>query len=367
MPINDLIQTIVALSNMKAKQRELDIEQSKADTAKTTANEANITHALDTMAGLPQRGREEFVASLRGTLPDDVVDRLSNTLPGMNDSPEVARRAAIAAGSRSMTDAEKGRVGQEAYTGAATGMSRGSAAQSSLMSTMLQNQDKGGLESLFGGPTQFSDVTRAAVTRVATGGTPGEVAVDAAIAKNPTLVQQSAQVKSGGMSEAQSASNQLGWGQLNEQIDSAAKNRGLEWAKLNAQTAYWEAEARGKGGFTPAQQMEARSQVLNLLTTMTTKSMNEPARKLFAAQYNDYAKILGLPLINSESEIPAAVKGLRALFGGGTTGVSLPGTPEFTRVPGPQAAPPPAGAPPPQADLNPVSRQPGSFLFGGTP
>jgi hypothetical protein len=366
MPINDLIQTIVALSNMKAKQRELDIEQEKVNTAKTTANEGNITHALDTMATLPQRGREEFVASLRGTLPDDVVDRLSNTLPGMDDSPEVARRAAIASGRTAMSPAEKDRVGKEAYTGAATGQSRGAVASSGLMSTMLQNQSPEALETLFGGSTQFSDVTRAAVTRAATGGSPADVAVDAAITKNPTLVQQSAQVKSGGMTEAQAGSNQLGWASLNEQIDSAAKGRGIEQAKLNAQMKYWEAEARGKDGFTPAQQMQARNDLLQLTTTMTTKSMNEPARKLFAAQYNDYAKILGLPMINSDSEIPAAVKGLRALFGGGTTGVSLPNSPEFTRVPGPEAAPTPAG-PPPQADLNPASRQPGGFLFGGTP
>lgn len=368
MPINDLIQTIVALSNLTNQQKQLDIEQQKADVIKRATDSSTIQNALNTMQTLPQRGREEFVASLRGTLPDDVVDKLSNSLPGMADSPEIVRRRAIAAGEASMTPTQRQMVGQEAYTGAATGMSRGSVAQSGVLDNLLTIAKPSELFS----PSALGDVARAAISKTATGDNPAEVATNAAIASTPALVARSASIKSGGMTEAQSANTQLSWADLNQRIDAASKDRGLEQAKLNGQLAYWEAEARGKNGLTPAQQMDARNQLLNLTTTMTTKSMNEPARKLFAAQYNEYAKILGLPLISSDSEIPAAVKGIRALFGGGTTGVSLPNDPAYTRQG--EAAPGSTGAPVAQPDssaslppwaVRTPSQPSGSFMLGG--
>lgn len=328
MPINDLIQTIVALSNITNQRKQLEVEQQKADVLKRATDTNTIQTALGTMQGLNRRGRDEYVTSLRGVLPDSIVDSLSSMLPSSVDSPETTRRQAIATGESSMTPAQRTSIGQEAYTGAATGMSRGSVASSDVLSNLLTVSKP---QDLFT-PQALSDVARSAITKTATGDNPAEVATNAAIASNPDLVQRAASVKTGGMTESQTASTQLSWADLNQRIDASGKDRALEIAKLNGQMAYWESEARGKQGLTPAQQMDARGQILNLLTTMTTKSMNEPARKLFAAQYNQYAQILGLPMIQSESEIPAAVKGLRALFGGGTTGVGMPGG----------AAPPPA-------------------------
>jgi len=363
MPINDLVQTIVALSNLSNQRKQLEVEQQKADVLKRATDTETINRAFSALPGMNRHQRDEYVTSLRGVLPDSVVDSLSNSLPGSLDSPDVTRQQAIATGGASMSPDQKKAVGQEAYTGAATGMSRGSVAQSGVLDNLLTvSQPK----DLFT-PEALGDVARAAITQTATGGNPAEVATNAAIAKDPSLVARGASVRTGGMTEAQTAGTQLNWAQLNEQIDSAAKGRALGWAQLNGQMAYWEAEARGRQGLTPAQQMDARNQLLNLTTTMTTKSMNEPARKLFAAQYNEYAKMLGLPLINSDSEIPAAVKGLRALFGGGTTGVSMPSDPAYTRqgegTPGAAgAATPPPAAPPPTAG---VTRPAGSFMFGG--
>lgn len=339
MPINDLIQTIVALSNLSNQKKQLDIEQQKADVLKRATDTNTIRAATDTMQTLNRRGRDEYVSSLRGVLPDDIVDGLSNMLPSSTDSPDVVRRQAIATGGASMTDAQKANVGREAYTGAATGMSRGSVAQSGVLDNLLTIAQP---KDLFT-PQGLGDVARAAITQTATGSSPADVATSGAIAASPTLIARAADVKTGGMTEAQKEGTKLNWGQLNQQIDDAAKGRALGWAQLNGQMAYWEAEARGRQGLTPAQQMDARNQLLNLTTTMATKSMNEPARKLFAAQYNEYAKMLGLPLITSDSEIPAAVKGLRALFGGGTTGVTLPSDSTYTRQG--EAAPGSAGAP----------------------
>lgn len=320
MPANDLIQNILALSQLRRQREQTMLERERMAGNQRIADSTMLTTVMDTLSRLPSRGREQYVAGLRGILPDSMVDQVSGALPGFTPSLDVLTRETVVRGLEGMPAADRAVLERETATARLSGQNIGQQAGSQLQDFLLMSGSADKLSTEFGGEMTRQFRT-GAMERMSSGQDVGGAAISRRVAGTPGLAQFGAEVQVGSrLTAPQEANLQLNYAQLNAQIDQAMTQGAQGWAQLKAQRDIGLARARAESGVTPAQQTELIKQAIDIVTLMEGKSMNDAARQINAAILNRILPQLGLPQIQPGDDLPSVVRGIKATFGAGTGG-----------------------------------------------
>lgn len=363
MPIRDLVQMIAALSEIKDRQTQFDLQRKQmADRASEFATEAGqkeFFKALELMAGSSASGRQALSMAIQHMKPEyqqQVKALMQNPV-----APQVLGAEAANRGVAAMTPTQRGAFDQEAAAGAVTGMNVGQVGGSQMVGSMTGvATPQPGLVQNAGGPQAFQTMAQQYLTRQTSGMDPLAASTYAEL-QGGGLIPKLAQIQAGGMSDAQAAQMGLSGQQLSlAQAEYRQRDRHF-LATYGLNLAEATAAVNKSTGLTADKLFEVQKEMASLLDNIEKNTASEGGNIARIKQYNSFAIMIGRPdLLLDTSKIkgmtpaPSQVHGMdqflnrRGVF---SPQVPMPATapPAVNNVLPPAVSPPTAVVPRPAA------------------